>query len=78
MTRILLEIDDDANLASTLDTLAALSSVCRVIRLPDADGTTPTVDGSATNASDFFSLAGLWHTRDITIEDIRAAAWPER
>lgn len=32
-----------------------------------------------TEASgDFFSLAGLWSVRDITVEAIRKQAWPGR
>lgn len=27
---------------------------------------------------DIFDLEGLWKDRDITIEDIRAKAWPKR
>jgi hypothetical protein len=27
---------------------------------------------------DFFSLAGLWADRDITVEDLRQKAWPRQ
>lgn len=30
------------------------------------------------NEVDFFSLAGLWENRNISVESIRQNAWPER
>jgi len=31
-----------------------------------------------TASDDFFALAGLWSERDISIESLRAKAWPGR
>lgn len=32
----------------------------------------------AEASADFFSIAGLWSDRDITVESIRKQAWPGR
>jgi len=37
-----------------------------------------TQETSRNDSADFFSLAGLWSGRDITLETIRRQAWPRQ
>lgn len=37
-----------------------------------------TEDSSMEESEDFFSFAGLWQDRDITLESIRQKAWPRQ
>jgi len=74
MTRIILEIDDDAHAALMMELLGALTFVRAVKAIP-----APLADaGEVDAAGDFFSLAGIWEGREVSKGAIRQRAWPER
>jgi hypothetical protein len=74
MTQIILEIDDDAHAALMMEVLGALTFVRAVKAIP----TLPASQEESDAPSDFFSLAGIWAGREVSLETIRQRAWPER
>ena len=78
MTRIMLEIDEDAHVAPMLDVLGALSFVRAVRAIPDTSETVEQMAGRDDESRDFFAVAGIWRGRAISKGELRAAAWPER
>ena len=74
MEQIVVQVKDKEKAKMLLELLAALDFVDSV-QAREAEeiiGDSKMPEGS----SDFFSLAGLWQNRDITLESIRQKAWP--
>jgi hypothetical protein len=78
VTRIMLEIDDDAHVAPMLDVLGGLSFVRAVRAIPDTSETFEQLVGRDDESRDFFAVVGIWRGRGVSKEGLRAAAWPER
>jgi len=62
--RKLFELLTELDFVSSVETSEAIDT--------EASTTTP------KESSDFFSLAGLWEGREISLESIRQKAWPKQ
>ena len=75
MEHIVIHVKDKEKAKLLLELLASLDFV-------DSVNTAETIEAESKKASseqaDFFSLAGLWAERDITLEAIRKKAWPRQ
>ena len=73
MEQIIIQVKDNAKAKVLLELLAALDFVhsvkISVAEAPEQD--TPVSE----EALDFFSLAGLWAEREISLESIRQKVW---
>jgi hypothetical protein len=74
MEQILIQVKNKEKAKILLELLGALDFVDFV----KTSSTEETVTNSQGEPSDFFSLAGLWEGRDITLESIRQQAWPRQ
>jgi hypothetical protein len=80
MERIIVQVKDKEKARMLSEFLAALDFVSSVETGEagefEADsGAILVVD---EESSDFFSLAGLWEGRDVSLESIRQKAWPRQ
>ncbi len=76
MEQIIIQVRDKAKAKMLLELLAALDFVNSVKTNEEEE-----VEQSATGPEeslDFFSLAGLWANREISLESIRQKAWPRQ
>lgn len=80
MEQIIVQVRDKEKAKVLLELLAALDFV-------DSVKTSQTTEGDSEahpeahpmeEEVDFFSLAGLWQGRDVTLEAIRQKAWPRQ
>ncbi len=75
MEQIVIQIENKEKAQLLLELLKALDFVDLVnIRSEEAELDVT----SQEESSDFFSLAGLWEGRDITLTSIRRQAWPRQ
>ena len=76
MQQILVEVEDEAKAKMLLEFLRSVSFVS-VIRTNDRMGSE---SGATTSEGtpDFFSLAGLWAGREVSLASIRRKAWPKQ
>ena len=76
MQQIVIEVDDAAKADMLLELLKALNFV-NVVKADQKErpqaNTTPSGE-----TSDFFSLAGLWKNREVSLESVRQKAWPRQ
>ncbi|NJN95192.1 MAG: hypothetical protein HC875_14365 [Anaerolineales bacterium] len=76
MEQIVVQVRDKEKAKVLFELLTALDFVDSV-----KTSETEEVEVKATvqeELSDFFSLAGLWQDREITLESIRQKAWPRQ
>jgi hypothetical protein len=76
MEQIVVQVKNKEKAKVLLELLAALDFVDSVRSSETAEnevGSPPSEE-----VSDFFSLAGLWQDRDVTLETIRQKAWPRQ
>jgi hypothetical protein len=72
MQQIIIEVTDEAKARILVELLGVLDFVHRVrTRENNTDMSAPV----SKVTSDFFSLAGLWASRDVSLESIRQQAW---
>lgn len=76
MQQIVVEVEDAAKAEMLLELLKALDFVNVVKASEKAHLQSKTTPLGET--SDFFSLAGLWENREISLESIRQKAWPRQ
>ena len=74
MEQITIRIKDRKKAQTLLDFLKSLDFIESVSEKDISIEKTPNED----REKDFFSLAGLWAGRNITIQSIREQAWPYR
>jgi len=76
MEQIVVQVRDKEKAKVLFELLTALDFVDSV-----KTTTAEEVEVKATireEAADFFSLAGLWQDREVTLESIRQKAWPRQ
>jgi len=73
MEQIIIRIKDHKKAQTLLDFLKSLDFIESVTEKISADA-----PASAANEKEFFSLAGLWTGRDISLKILREQAWPYR
>ncbi len=76
MQQIVVEVEDAAKAEMLLELLKALNFV-NVVKASEKEhlqANTTTLQ----ETSDFFSLAGLWENREVSLESIRQKAWPRQ
>lgn len=76
MQQIIIQVKDKNKARKLFELLTELDFVSSVktSEAIDAEASTTT----PKEPSDFFSLAGLWEGRDISLESIRQKAWPKQ
>lgn len=76
MEQIIVQIRDKAKAKALFEMLTALDFVdsvqTSVTEAAEADST------AHEDQLDFFSLAGLWQDREVTLDSIRQKAWPRQ
>ena len=76
MEQIVVQVRDKAKAKVLFELLTALDFVDSVQASETQEvGVASTVQDEQ---SDFFSLAGLWQERDVSLESIRQKAWPRQ
>jgi hypothetical protein len=76
MEQIVVKVRDKEKAKALFELLASLDFVDSV-----KTGEAEEVNSNSTaneESLDFFSLAGLWQDREITLESIRQKAWPRQ
>jgi len=76
MEQIIIQVEDKEKAILLLELLTALDFVSSV-KTSHKEGTEKDTTVSE-EPSDFFSLAGLWEDREISLESIRQKAWPRQ
>jgi len=74
MEQITIRIKDRKKAQTLLDFLKSLDFIESVFEKELADAKKP----NGEQEEDFYSLAGLWTGRDISLKTIRERAWPYR
>jgi hypothetical protein len=74
MEQILIQVKNKEKAKILLELLKALDFV-EFIKTNDEEETDLSAE---TETADFFSLAGLWEGREITLESIRQQVWPRQ
>lgn len=74
MEQILIQVKNKEKAKLLLELLKALDFV-EFIKTGDETEAELAVE---TETTDFFSLAGLWEGRDVSLETIRQKAWPRQ
>ena len=74
MEQILIQVKNKEKAKILLELLKALDFV-EFVKTDDAEETGMSAE---IETADFFSLAGLWEGRDITLESIRQQTWPRQ
>ena len=74
MEQIIIRVRDPKKAAALLKFLKTLDYVENVVtaNLPATD------ESKKAGEADFFELAGIWAGRDISQENLRKQAWPNR
>ena len=75
MTQLIVQLDNEEKAKLLSEMLSALTFVNSVEVTKEK---AHTVLETSENTEEFFSQAGLWKNRDISVESIRSKAWPER
>ncbi len=76
MEQIVVQVKDKEKARVLLEILTALDFVTSVETCETEE---VEVDSTAQEGPlDFFSLAGLWKDRDVSLESIRQKAWPRQ
>jgi hypothetical protein len=76
MQQIIIQVKDKKKARKLFELLTELDFIISVKKSEVTD-----MEASITmpkESSDFFSLAGLWEGREISLESIRKKAWPEQ
>jgi hypothetical protein len=76
MEQIVVKIRDKAKAKALFDLLTALDFVDSV--QTSETETAETDSAIHDDQLDFFSLAGLWQGREVTLDSIRQKAWPRQ
>jgi hypothetical protein len=76
MQQIVVEVEDVSKAEMLLELLKALNfvNVVKASEKKHLQANTATLQ----ETSDFFSLAGLWENREVSLESIRQKAWPKQ
>lgn len=77
MEQITILIRDERKAKSLLDLLNWLDFVS-VIDVEDIGGTIEEMGEETSQDAEFFAGAGMWQGRDVTVESLRAVAWPRQ
>ena len=75
MQQIIVQVKDKKKARKLFELLTQLDFVSSVKTSEAIDSEASTV--TPKESLDFFSLAGLWEGREITLESIRQKAWPK-
>jgi len=76
MEQIIIQVKDREKAKLLSELLAALDFVESIETVKTEDSEIDSV--KETELLDFFSLAGLWVDREISLETIRQKAWPRQ
>ncbi len=76
MQQIVIEVEDTTKADMLLELLKALNFV-NVIKASEKEQPQANTTMSQ-ETSGFFSLAGLWENREVSLESIRQKAWPRQ
>lgn len=76
MEAIVVEINDKNKVQLLTDLLQSLDFVESVRVAHKRNEKRPTVDFRENPEATFFSFAGIWADRDITVTSLRNKAWP--
>ena len=74
MEQITIQVRDKRKARALVDFLQTLDFVETVA----SDNLMSTKKTHRVKSADFFRLAGLWASRDVSLETIRKEAWPPR
>lgn len=77
MEQVTILIRDHQKGRSLLDLLRSLDFVS-VLDVEDVEPSAPDLEDGTSRADEFFAAAGIWKDREITLESLRAAAWPRQ
>lgn len=75
MTQFIIETHDEERANLLLELLRQLDVIDSIRKIPQMEKGTAL---ESNDSEDFFSLAGIWRDRDISIDTIRQQAWPDR
>jgi hypothetical protein len=75
MEQIVIQINDKKKAQALMNFLKALDFI-ENITASDLSALKP--KSKTASEQDFFSMAGVWADRDVTLESIRKKAWPSR
>ncbi len=78
MEQIVVHMKDRSKIGLLVGLLTSLDFVDAVDTTAITTQEETTEETSRNDSADFFSLAGLWSGRDITLETIRRQAWPRQ
>ncbi|MBN1148457.1 MAG: hypothetical protein JXA78_14450 [Anaerolineales bacterium] len=76
MEQIVVQVKDKEKAKVLFELLTALDFVDSVKTSGTEEAEADTI--AWEESSDFFSLAGLWQDREVTLESIRQKAWPRQ
>ena len=76
MQQIVVEVEDAAKAEMLLELLKALNFV-NAVKASEKEHLQANIT-TLQETSDFFSLAGLWENREVSLESIRQKAWPRQ
>lgn len=76
MEQIVIQVRDKEKAKVLFDLLTALDFVDSVITSETEEAEVQA--GAREEPLDFFSLAGLWQDRDVTLETLRQKTWPRQ
>jgi hypothetical protein len=77
MEQITILVRDRHKAKSLLDLLRALDFVA-VLEIEDVEDSSTDTNNGVTREEEFFAAAGIWKDRDVTVDSLRAEAWPRR
>lgn len=75
MEQIIIQTNDERKAQALMNFLKALDFIENVTA---SELSTIKPKSKPANEQDFFSMAGLWADRDVTLDSIRKKAWPAR
>lgn len=77
MEQITIIVHDERKARSLLDLLRSLDFVSI---LDDEDVAVPVIgsDDESSHEEEFFAAAGIWKDREISLDSLRAEAWPRQ
>ena len=75
MEQIVIQTNDKKKAQALMNFLKALDFIENVTA---SELSTAKSKSKTASEQDFFSMAGLWADRDVTLESIRKKAWPTR
>jgi hypothetical protein len=77
MEQITILVRDEGKARSLMDLLRSLDFVS-ILDIENVEPSTKELEEEASREEEFFAAAGIWKDRDITVESLRAAAWPRQ